>query len=793
MALTLDKSRRASAPLSRSSNRDTSWWTTGDEQHKVSHHEPHAVLDRNAKRVAAGRSITFDTAIEEEKAKAESSARRGHNRQSSISEVLWEPEGQVREETLLTTQHTTTTHGRERSKSGSHLAAFLDAPQPQPAQHRSSLPSRKTQESRTLRPRDQVRSKKAIDDLRRDVETDFYERKDHTGTVRRRSMIRNVSRDDYLLARGANPRTGIVTPGFHSANSSFDEAGILRARGIAPPAKWRQRGDEWISLDFGQATPAPTPPTGKGSLASQGLRTPQRITSGEDKQELRNNPTSRGHTTPKSSAQTPIVTPTGIPGTYPVTPSDANRTAYAANDVAPRSIPRKPVGSPPGKTLDQHPSPINTVLTAHTAADSARSSSAPSAPRPAPFAPADVGKHLPPLPAQDGPQLINDPAVLAPDNPFLDQRGTAQPRSDLSFATSKARGPALAEKELPCPPMSDGLSRSFQQQKQSLQAMPQNRNLAMEPPVQSRMLGPRGINQEYPYVRTSRSRMPPSMDMRKEHPSGGRPMPIPFYDNPPLNQPKQQQMPMEGQRILNRAHHPRPEDINDVPDITHTATTMNTDMFTSTNEFDRKRPPRTYPRFLPPHEMRGEGADKMVPAAMGGQAPRTVSNNMRQYMSMYPGDPMPIPMSRNRPRASSRPQMLGRAEGMHSIPRLRPLHRGINMITTEPPPLWNPTGMPHRGDTRNTGPGSGTIQGAQTQPPIDHLQPGNSTWDQGHQNLPSTQNIHLGSSPIQAQQPLSLYTAQEGSGKSDPEMDMSTPSGLTRKCSRCQDGFVKDR
>lgn len=791
MALSSDKSDRASAPLSHSSNRDTSTsWAAGDEEHRTFHCEPHAALDENAKRIAASRSITFDTAIEEEKAKAESSAGRGHAHQSSILEVRWEPDSEQRRKTLRTSQHTTIIYERQRSKSGSHLAAYLEAPHPQPAPHLSSLLSRDTHDRPSPRPKHQVKSKKAIDNLRRDVETDFYEHKDHRGTVRRRSMIRNVSRDDYLLARGANPRTGIVTPGSHSANSSFDESGLLRARGIAPPAKWRQRGDEWISLDFGQATPAPTPPAGKGSFASQGLRTPQRITSGEHKQELSSIPISRGHTTPKASAQTPIATPTGVPGTYPLTPSDVNRTAFAANGVAPRSIPRKPVGSPPSKILDQHPSPMNTVLTADAAADAARSSSAPSATKPIPFAPADVGKHLPPLPSQDGPQLVNDTAALPPDNPFLGQQGPAQSRSDLTFATSRTCGPGLADKELPCPPTNDGRSQSSQQPEQSFPATMQNPKLAVGPQMQSRMFGPRGINQEYPYVRTSRSRMPPDMEMRREHPRGGRPMPIPFYDNPPLHQPRHQQMSIEDPRMLSRAQHPRPDDINDVFDVVHTTTTMNTGMSMSTDETHSKRRPRFHPEPLPAHEIRGEGTTMMNPAPMGHQGYRTMGSNMRANMSI---GSISIPVSRNRRRSSSRPQMLGRAEGMHSIPRLRPLQRDINMTTMEPPPLWNTTGMQHRGGTENAGLGSTVLPGTQTQPPISNLQPGGGTWDPGDQQVLSSHDIRHGSLSIQAREPLSRHTGPEDSQKSNPAAGMSTPSGLTRKCSRCHDGFVKDR
>lgn len=79
-----------------------------------------------------------------------------------------------------------------------------------------------------------------------------------SGTVRERHM-RTVSQDDYLLARGANPRTGIVTPG-HSLQNSADGHEILQAGAAAGESKWRQRGNQWISLGLGQPTPTGSPP-----------------------------------------------------------------------------------------------------------------------------------------------------------------------------------------------------------------------------------------------------------------------------------------------------------------------------------------------------------------------------------------------------------------------------------------------------------------------------------------------------------------------------------------------------
>ena len=73
------------------------------------------------------------------------------------------------------------------------------------------------------------------------------------GKVRRRHMC-TVSSDDCLLAQGANPRTGVVTPNY-SLESSVDEQEALQARAAVGESKWRQRGDQWISLGIDQPTP----------------------------------------------------------------------------------------------------------------------------------------------------------------------------------------------------------------------------------------------------------------------------------------------------------------------------------------------------------------------------------------------------------------------------------------------------------------------------------------------------------------------------------------------------------
>ncbi|KAK2789615.1 hypothetical protein FQN52_005954 [Onygenales sp. PD_12] len=71
------------------------------------------------------------------------------------------------------------------------------------------------------------------------------------------SHQRTVSRDDHLTARGANPRTGVVSPSLMSgsANSGSRDS----QEDMATIQKWRLKGNQWVSLDPNEKTPLPTP------------------------------------------------------------------------------------------------------------------------------------------------------------------------------------------------------------------------------------------------------------------------------------------------------------------------------------------------------------------------------------------------------------------------------------------------------------------------------------------------------------------------------------------------------
>ncbi|GAD93863.1 NTP binding protein, putative [Paecilomyces variotii No. 5] len=73
--------------------------------------------------------------------------------------------------------------------------------------------------------------------------------------------------EDKLLVRGANPRTGIISPSVTTDSSQDEKAKSTKPRD--KKQKWRMRGDEWISLDVDQSTPGDTPPAGQSVVANK--------------------------------------------------------------------------------------------------------------------------------------------------------------------------------------------------------------------------------------------------------------------------------------------------------------------------------------------------------------------------------------------------------------------------------------------------------------------------------------------------------------------------------------------
>ncbi|ETN47204.1 uncharacterized protein HMPREF1541_01395 [Cyphellophora europaea CBS 101466] len=619
-------------------------------------------------------------------------------------------------------------------------------------------------------------------------------------------MIKNVSRDDYLLARGANPRTGIVTPGVHSASSSFDETAELKTRGLVPPAKWRQRGDQWISLEFGQPTPLPTPASEAGH-PDPSLRTPPRLAASRYNRvdpvprPLKIVPHHLKQARPKEAP-----TPREVPGSYPVTPP-ANNVRSIASTSNIREIPRKPVGSPLKEpTTDEKgdaglpvPPLMNDGYT-----QGMRSSSAPSPWKPYPFSPNDVGKGTPsPAFEQSASGLT---AVLhAEPSHFLGQQ--------LRSVSAKASSPMNKstqnrDKELPCLPTNSGQSPSRRPLETVINCKaatrgrtPLNGDTRQEARVPSRpeqpqssphmnrgheLHGPRAMNPDYPYLRTWRPSDLPELKRPMNRPNGSRIMDVPSYDNPPPPgmKPIERRTPnsLDRQRIPRSVQPPAPISFDDIlfaPIGISTSTTTSTAMSTDTSPGDRSRERNMYNAAPIPQNPRRP--EHKIP--MSYRDPSLFNRgNMGMATTVWSDEllEMRMPMTRPRPRAMCRPQMPERAEAMPSVPRIAPAQIRNRERSMNPAPShqWSSIGTPItlRPQTAgNTdGPGPTVLQ------------------DKEGQELPPPPAEHV-SKPPQVP-PHSPETITLAATKTDTTCHMAPlEHGLFRKCSRCTSGFVPDR
>ncbi|KAI1961481.1 hypothetical protein LOZ58_003337 [Ophidiomyces ophidiicola] len=90
------------------------------------------------------------------------------------------------------------------------------------------------------------------------------------GTQVGHSRKRTVSHEDYLTGRGANPRTGIISPSISSSSNTSDDhlshRELINQWNTQMSKKWRLKGDQWISLDKDEKTPLPSPSSKKSSI-----------------------------------------------------------------------------------------------------------------------------------------------------------------------------------------------------------------------------------------------------------------------------------------------------------------------------------------------------------------------------------------------------------------------------------------------------------------------------------------------------------------------------------------------
>lgn len=592
--------------------------------------------------------------------------------------------------------------------------------------------------------------------------------KRHSSIEEPSKMHRQVGRDDYLLARGANPRTGVVTPGSHSANSSIDQGERVRSQGSAPPSRWKQKGDQWVSLNQDQQMPMSAHPI--ASLPEPHyyrLRTPPKLSAG-------NRGSSGDYRPPPGRGELQDAT-TVVPfqsRTVAYDPRQHGRGMETSAVNAPAfhlhgnprddtTVRRRPVGSPPVKLRTDHdtqgPRGTNdsgdTILKKPRMNTDLRSSSAPDPPRLRVITPYNVDKDLPTLPATTAFLAMEHKQANAAEESFLDRQTPTKTPDVPESRISNTCGRPMTEKELPCLPMSSGPSPLKQQVHPPPGDMRDGSGTRIKLPTGRALTpqGPRGGDPAYPYIRNARPPYP-TRTTRTNAPVGERLMSIPVYDNPPKHPSPLTRMTVpkaEGPRSIPGPGMIRTNRPQDDPNPSSSTTTTSTDMFM--NRPPVPRPLRIGPSpLVPDPRMMGRGRHGLAPRPPPQSSSDIIMNT---GMSSNADNIMTIPLPRIRPRAVTRPAMPVRAEGMFGVPRVGPSHNRANTPGVEYPQMWQDEGT--QSTTRFDPPESETDL---VPPPLKLRQPSH--------DLARPKEVPIDSDPA------------------------TNGLGLTRKCSRCHHGFV---
>ncbi|KIV89445.1 hypothetical protein PV10_06845 [Exophiala mesophila] len=596
-------------------------------------------------------------------------------------------------------------------------------------------------------------------------------------------MHQLVHRDDYLPARGANPRTGVVTPGEHSANGSMSspQAKDLQIQDF--PSRWRQRGDQEISLDHGEPSPSASTslleemPQILSQHLSQNPRLSQRLAQANANMRVTDgqSPFLSGARFPRSAGQSSFddistsfhmrQLPDGI-GIYQDGKTDVPaRRKFSYEYNADPELKRKPVPSPLGQAqsqdrgsgdLDNDGSGETVVRRLRFPAD-IRASSAPDPPKWRYFTPADIGKDLPSLPPEARESELVTQPVQSHADVSLDQSRPKKGPSDPGSKTSGTSGRPSIDKELPCLPTNNGQSRSTLE----VTNLSTNKGDRLQPSVTMPLnsqprtpAGPRGGNPAYPYTRPAYHSDPRPITSNVRHLYVDKAMPVPTYDNPPRGTSPlvRNSAPLvEGPRPM-PLHKPRmpqyprdafPQEVNST--------------FTSTNMSTFAQPMQAGPRQAPPfpgHRMMNQN-QKGYPARTNFLGLSDTSMNISMNMgSDHVMASMPMP--RIRPRGT-RPPMPKRPEGSFGVPstHVRPVVSETGYyVPWSAPPLYG-QGLAER---------------------------------HGH-------DADLIPSPLKPRFPTNPDQLLMSSISNLPESTKATTTGLglMRKCSRCNHGFVEDK
>ncbi|KAK5939675.1 hypothetical protein PMZ80_008055 [Knufia obscura] len=189
------------------------------------------------------------------------------------------------------------------------------------------------------------------------AEAEFYEQVDKDGVIRRTSILRPVNKEDCLVVRGANPRTGLITPEANSVADALDIAGRPKIKRRDPPAQWKLEGDQWVSV-----MPQEQEAEGAidGRVQPKNMPRPAHLSPESARSGTARNVSPLTETNLQSLAYDSKASPSTVQvQTPPGTPLDVIK------------IRRKPIGSPPkhhaenraDRLLDRHPSNETVVRT----------------------------------------------------------------------------------------------------------------------------------------------------------------------------------------------------------------------------------------------------------------------------------------------------------------------------------------------------------------------------------------------------------------------------------------------
>jgi len=188
-----------------------------------------------------------------------------------------------------------------------------------------------------------IADSRSRDKRRAMAETEFYEQTDEKGVVRRTSILRPVNREDCLVARGANPRTGLITPEANSVADSLDFGKRFTKNRQDSSAQWRLDGDQWVSSMVAQTQPAARPTPSKPQVRPLERVAEEYLSPVHAQSRPRRDfsPLTESNLHQLASEQRPM-------------PSAAQAQAASPTPPGICKVRRKPVGSPSQRTPEAH-------------------------------------------------------------------------------------------------------------------------------------------------------------------------------------------------------------------------------------------------------------------------------------------------------------------------------------------------------------------------------------------------------------------------------------------------------